>query len=159
MKVIAALILVLILLLVVYLGVDKANQQHLFGVIIPYAAIAIFLIGFIYRIVSWTRSAVPFRITTTCGQQKSLDFIKPSKIENPSGLSGVIVRMALEVLLFRSLFRNTKAELKENGKLVYGPDKWLWASALAFHWSFLIIFLRHYRFFAEPVPSFVIGLQ
>ncbi len=159
MKVIAALFLVLILLLVVYLGVDKANQQHLFGVIIPYAAIAIFLIGFIYRIVSWTRSAVPFRITTTCGQQKSLDFIKPSKIENPSGLSGVIVRMALEVLLFRSLFRNTKAELKENGKLVYGPDKWLWASALAFHWSFLIIFLRHYRFFAEPVPSFVIGLQ
>jgi nitrate reductase gamma subunit len=159
MKAFAALVLVLLLLLVVYLGVDLANLGLLFGVIIPYAAIAIFLFGIVFRIVSWSRSAVPFRITTTCGQQKSLDFIKPSRFDNPSGLSGVLGRMALEVLLFRSLFKNTKAELKENGKLVYGPDKWLWASALAFHWSFLIVFLRHYRFFTEPVPTFIYQMQ
>jgi len=159
MKAIVALVAVLALLLIVYLGVDKANLQFLFGVIVPYAAIAIFLLGFIYRIVSWTRSAVPFRIPTTCGQQKSLDFIKSSKLDNPSGLPSVIGRMALEILFFRSLFRNNKAELKNNEKLVYAPDKWLWGSALAFHWSFLIVFLRHYRFFAEPVPSFVVGLQ
>lgn len=159
MKAIAALFLVLVLLLAVYLGVAIANLQYLFAVVIPYAAIGIFLLGFISRIVLWMRSAVPFRITTTCGQQKSLDFLKSSKLENPNGFWGVIGRMALEVLLFRSLFRNTRAELKENGRLVYGPDKWLWASALAFHWSFLIVFLRHYRFFSEPVPAFVLGLQ
>jgi nitrate reductase gamma subunit len=159
MKAIIALILVLVLLLIVYLGVVTANLQYLFGVIVPYIAIAVFLLGFIYRIVSWARSAVPFRITTTCGQQKSLDFIKSNELENPSGLPSVIGRMALEVLLFRSLFRDTKAELSDKPKLVYAPDKWLWASALAFHWSFLIVFLRHYRFFAEPVPSFVVGLQ
>jgi len=67
--------------------------------------------------------------------------------------------MALEVLCFRSLFRNTRADIKNDEKLVYGPDKWLWAGALAFHWSFLIIFLRHYRLFAEPVPAFVLGIQ
>jgi nitrate reductase gamma subunit len=67
--------------------------------------------------------------------------------------------MALEVLFFRSLFRNTKAKLKEDGRLVYGRDKWLWAGAVAFHWTFLIVLLRHLRFFAEPVPSFVLALQ
>jgi nitrate reductase gamma subunit len=67
--------------------------------------------------------------------------------------------MAAEVLFFRSLFRNTKANLTEDGDLVYGRDKWLWGAALVFHWSFLVVLLRHYRFFAEPVPSFVWGLQ
>ena len=59
--------------------------------------------------------------------------------------------MALEVLLFRSLFRNTKVEFRE-GRPVYGGAKWLWLAGLDFHWSFLIILLRHLRFFSEPVP-------
>jgi nitrate reductase gamma subunit len=63
--------------------------------------------------------------------------------------------MALEVGLFRSLFRNTKVELRDGPRLVFGEDKWLWLAALAFHWSFLVIFLRHLRFFMEPVPAFV----
>jgi nitrate reductase gamma subunit len=126
---------------------------------LPYAAIFLFISGFIYRIVVWGRSKVPFRITTTCGQQKSLDFIKDNNLENPHNTAGLLGRMALEVLLFRSLFRNTKAELKKEGRLVYGPDKWLWAAALVFHWSFLVVFVRHYRFFAEPVPGFITGLQ
>jgi len=67
----------------------------------------------------------------------------------------VVARMALEVGLFRSLFRNTKAELREGPRLVFGEDKFLWLAALAFHWSFLVIFLRHLRFFMEPVPAFV----
>ncbi|MGD8412852.1 MAG: sulfate reduction electron transfer complex DsrMKJOP subunit DsrM, partial [Candidatus Latescibacterota bacterium] len=128
-------------------------------VVLPYAAIFLFISGFIYRIVVWGRSKVPFRITTTCGQQKSLDFIKDNNLENPHNTAGLLGRMALEVLLFRSLFRNTKAELKKEGRLVYGPDKWLWAAALVFHWSFLVVFVRHYRFFAEPVPGFITGLQ
>jgi nitrate reductase gamma subunit len=67
--------------------------------------------------------------------------------------------MALEILFFRSLFRNTKATLKEDGNLVYGRDKWLWAAAFAFHWCFLIVLLRHFRFFADPIPQFVLILQ
>src|SRR5208337_589368 len=31
--------------------------------------------------------------------------------------------------------------------------------ALAFHWSFLFIFLRHLRFFMEPVPRVVLALE
>jgi nitrate reductase gamma subunit len=72
---------------------------------------------------------------------------------------GVLGRMALEVLFFRSLFRNTKAEVKEGPKIVYGSDKWLWLGGLAFHWSFLVIFLRHFKYFAEPVPSVITMLQ
>jgi len=67
--------------------------------------------------------------------------------------------MILEVFLFRSLFRNTKAELKKGPTLVYGSSKYLWIGALAFHWSFLIIFLRHFRYFTEPVPVFVPFMQ
>jgi len=159
MNAIVALITVAVLYLVVYLGAGKAGLHQLFGVIIPYTAIFLFLLGFIYRIVVWARSKVPFRIPTTCGQQKSLDFIKNDNLENPHNTAGVIGRMALEVLLFRSLFRNTKTDLKDGTRLVYGPDKWLWAAALAFHWSFLIVCIRHYRFFTEPVPGFITGMQ
>ncbi|MEK6693082.1 MAG: sulfate reduction electron transfer complex DsrMKJOP subunit DsrM [Nitrospirota bacterium] len=142
----------LILVLIAFAGVKEANLHFLFGAIIPYIAIITFIIGVIYRILKWASSPVPFRIPTTCGQQKSLPWIKHSKIENPSGTLGVIVRMALEVLLFRSLFRNLKTELRE-GKVVYGSEKWLWLAGLAFHWSFLIILLRHFRLFVDPVPA------
>jgi len=67
--------------------------------------------------------------------------------------------MVLEVLLFRSLFRNTRAELREGPKLIFGENKFLWLGALAFHWSFLFILVRHLRFFLEPVPGFVLIAQ
>jgi nitrate reductase gamma subunit len=67
--------------------------------------------------------------------------------------------MLAEVLFFRSLFANTKMEIKDGPKVVYGSSKYLWASGLVFHWSFLVIFLRHFRFFTEPVPAFVHALQ
>ena len=38
-------------------------------------------------------------------------------------------------------------------RLVYGEQKWLWLAALAFHWSFLVVLLRHLRFFIEPTPA------
>ena len=159
MSALYAFVAVAILLLIVSLGVGGADLKFVFGVMVPYAALALFLLGFVYCILKWARSAVPFRITTTCGQQKTLGFIESDNLESPHNLMGVVGRMALEILCFRSLFRNTKAKLTEDGDLVYGRDKWLWAAALAFHWSFLIVLLRHYRFFAEPVPSFVWGLQ
>jgi nitrate reductase gamma subunit len=159
MNALYGLVVVAILFLIVCLGVGAAGLEFVFGVIVPYAAIVLFLLGFAYRVLKWARSAVPFRITTTCGQQKTLAFLKSDNLENPHNLMGVLGRMALEILCFRSLFRNTKAKLTEDRELVYGRDKWLWGAALAFHWSFLIVLLRHYRFFAEPVPFFVWGLQ
>lgn len=141
------------------IGANVSGLNYIFAVVIPYIAITLFIAGIIVRIVKWARSPVPFRIPTTGGQQKSLSFIKQNRLDNPSSYLGVLGRMALEVLFFRSLFRNTKAELKEGPNLTYGANKWLWLFSLAFHWSFLIIFLRHFRFFTQPIPFFVPYLQ
>jgi nitrate reductase gamma subunit len=138
---------------IVFVGVRTAGLHYLFGVIIPYAAFFVFIIGVVYRVWQWGRVPVPFRIPTTAGQEKSLPWIKQNKIDNPSSSLGVIVRMALEVLLFRSLFRNTRTELRDGPRLSYGSTKWLWMAGLAFHYTFLIILLRHLRFFFEPVPA------
>ncbi|SHI36096.1 sulfate reduction electron transfer complex DsrMKJOP subunit DsrM [Desulfosporosinus lacus] len=155
MKVLFSFLAVILLILVATMGAFITNLHYVFGIIIPYLAFAMFVGGFIYRVVKWGRSPVPFRIPTTIGQQKSLPWIKQNKIENPTSAFGVIVRMAMEVLFFRSLFRNTKTELREgqNGpELSYGSAKWLWLGSLFFHWSFLIIIIRHLRFFLEPIP-------
>jgi nitrate reductase gamma subunit len=152
MKALFSFIVVLLLVLVAYAGVAVANLHFLFGVIIPYAAVATFIIFTVFRILKWGSSPVPFRIPTTCGQQKSLPWIKQSKLENPSGLLGVAGRMALEVLFFRSLFRNLKTQMNDGARLTYGEAKWLWAAGLAFHWSFFFILIRHLRFFTEKVP-------
>ncbi|MBZ5497237.1 MAG: sulfate reduction electron transfer complex DsrMKJOP subunit DsrM [Acidobacteriia bacterium] len=154
-----ALIAVLALIALALFGDDAAGLRPFFAIIIPYAAIAIFLTGVAYRVLKWARSAVPFRIPTTSGQQQSLPWIKSGRLESPSTKVGVAARMALEILLFRSLFRNTRADVRNRPRMVYGEEKFLWLGALAFHWSFLIIFLRHLRFFMEPVPGLVLVLQ
>src|SRR5271157_489993 len=127
-------------------------------VIVPYAAFALFLIGFSYRVLRWAWIPVPFRITTTCGQQKSLPWIRSAPLDNPSTGWGAFTRMSLEVLLFRSLFRNSRARLV-SGKLAFREDQWLWFGALAFHWSLLTILLRHLRFFLQPIPAAVGGIE
>jgi nitrate reductase gamma subunit len=159
MGVFVSLIAVLALIAIAIVGAGAAKLQYLFGVILPYTAMAIFIAGIIYRVLRWAQSAVPFRIPTTCGQQKSLPWVKANNLETPHNIWGVLGRMALEVLLFRSLFRNTRAELRDGPRLAYAPTKWLWAAGLAFHWSFLIIFLRHFKYFVEPVPAWVSGMQ
>jgi len=150
---------VIILVLISFIGVWGLGWYSLFGVIIPYVAIATFIVGLIYRVLKWARAPVPFHIPTVCGQQKSLPWIKANNIESPSNTVGIIARMALEVLLFRSLFRNDRAELKRGQKLVYGGNKYLWLGGLAFHWSLSIILFRHLRLLIEPVPSIVLFVQ
>lgn len=160
MNLIISLIAVIALVVIGLIGgIGGSALNTLFGVVIPYVAILVFIIGLIWRMVNWARSAVPFKIPTTCGQQKSLDFIKAEKLEAPCCVWSMLGRMALEVLLFRSLFRNTKAEVKTDGNLAYGESIWLWLAALAFHYSFLVIFLRHFRLFVEPIPFFVTMLE
>ena len=158
MKVIYPLIAVLLLALVGYLGA-AAGLDFLFGVIIPYLSVLLFFVGFTWRIFYWMKSPVPFRIPKTCGQAKSLKWIKRDELESPSGFWGVVGRMSLEVLFFRSLFRNNKAEIAPGPSLAYASSKWLWMAGLIFHWSLLVIILRHYRFFLASIPGFVEFLE
>ncbi len=158
MKVIGPLFLVLFLVVVALVGAGSLGMQSLFGYIIPYAALAIFVVGVVYRIFRWASSPVPFHIPTVCGQQKSLSWIKGNTFESPSSTAGVIGRMALEILLFRSLFRNDKVQLdKEKQVVKYRGNRWLWLGGLAFHWSLFIILFRHTRLLFEPIPA-VVGL-
>jgi hypothetical protein len=84
MKLIYPLIAVLLLALGAYLGA-AAGLEYLFGVIIPYVSVLLFLLGFSWKIYGWVKSPVPFRIPTTCGQAKSLEWIKRDELESPSG--------------------------------------------------------------------------
>lgn len=159
MKFLLALVLVTALGLLAAAATSLLGLYGLFGIWIPYAAIVIFAVGMAARVMRWAGSPVPFRIPVTCGQQKSLPWIRTNPLDNPHNGWGAVGRMVLEVLLFRSLFRNTRAAvLPKQRRIVFGPDKWLWFGALAFHWSLLVILLRHLRLFTAPVPGWVVGL-
>jgi nitrate reductase gamma subunit len=155
-----ALSAVLGLILIAYVGA-RGNLQIIFGVVVPYLAVLIFVEGLIYRVIQWARSPVPFRIPTTTAQNRTLPWIEKNlgeKLDNPETTGHVIGRMALEVLAFRSLFRNLRTELvkdpdnPEGARLIHWSYKWLWLGAIAFHYAFLVVILRHLRFFTEPVP-------
>ena len=82
MNAVVSLVAVVVLFLVGLLGAG-AGLQTVLGVVLPYLAVALFLGGLIYRVMSWANIPVPFRIPTTCGQQKSLPWIKQAKLDNP----------------------------------------------------------------------------
>ncbi len=155
MRVLYPFIAVLALIVVAFLGGKVTGLQYLLGVVLPYLAFGIFIVGFVNRVIYWAKSPVPFRIPTTCGQEKSLPWIKQDRLDCPSTTLEVLGRMFLEIFLFRSLFRNTEAKIHDGPKLIYGSSKYLWLFALLFHYSFLIIVLRHLRLFTEPIPFFV----
>ncbi len=154
-KYLVPLVAVFLLFLIAYTGVEGAGLQWFFGIVFPYLAVIAFLAGFVKKVMGWAASAVPFKIPTTCGQQKSLPWIKQNAIDNPDTTAGVFVRMLLEILVFRSLFRNTKAAFNRNAsnRLTYSWEIFLWVGALAFHYAFLVVLLRHLRFFTSPVPA------
>jgi len=154
-----AIIAVFVLVAITWLGAGAAGLTALFGIAVPYVACLIFFAGFIYRVVAWARTPVPFHVPTVCGQQKSLPWIKASVTESPSSGWGVFLRMLLEILFFRSLFRNDRAELKQHGKLVYGSNRYLWLGGLIFHWSLAVILFRHLRFLTEPVLPGIASVQ
>lgn len=131
----------------------QAGFQYLLGMALPLFAVAVFVGGIIWKVVDWAKSPVPFAIPTVAGQERSLDWIVPNRLDAPCTKWGVFGRMLLEVLLFRSLFRNTEACVNPvDRRITYFSSKWLWLFALLFHYSFLTIFIRHFRFFIEPVP-------
>lgn len=160
----ASLVVVLLIAAIAWIG-TAAGLAPFFGVALPYAAVLLFIGGMIWRMVWWAKSPVPFAIPTTGGQEQSLDFIKQAKIDCPSTTWGVVKRMFLEVFFFRSLFRNTHAVVLENDPVTNGPrsiyysSQWLWCFSLIFHYSVLVIVIRHFRFFMEPVPCAITFIE
>ncbi|WP_202318458.1 sulfate reduction electron transfer complex DsrMKJOP subunit DsrM [Archaeoglobus neptunius] len=127
----------------------------IFGVIVPYIAVAIFVAGVIYRIINWASSAVPLKVPTTGGQQKSFPFIKRTiydRFDSPYTKWETAGRMLLEIFFFRSLLKNTRYYLDRTSQK---DARWLWLFGIMFHYSLLLVLIRHSRFFLEPVPSFV----
>jgi nitrate reductase gamma subunit len=145
------LVAVVALILLTVAAFQFTALHYFLLIILPYACGAAFIIGFIYRVIRWAQSPVPFNIPTVCGQEQSLGWIKQDKQGSPSNYLQLAWRMVLEIFFFRSLFRNNKVEQTGPVKLVYGGNRWLWLGGLAFHWSLLVILLRHLRFFTEPV--------
>jgi len=155
MRILYSLVAVLLLVTIPFIGILGLGLDYVFGVVLPYLAVVVFLVGMVYRVVKWGRAPVPFHVPTVAGQQKSLPWIKSSSTESPTSTLGVIGRMALEVLFFRSLFRHDRVDLEKPRQLTYRAKRFLWLGGLAFHWSLLTILFRHSRFFLEPVPGVV----
>jgi nitrate reductase gamma subunit len=151
-KYLYSLLAVLLLALIAWVGSDVLGLQVVFGVILPYLAVAIFFVGLVLRMLDWARSSVPFRIPTTAGQAKTLPWLPQNKLDDPFTTSGVVARMLLEVVAFRSLFRNTKMKINADGRISYDLEIFLWLAALVFHYTFLVVLLRHARFFLDPLP-------
>jgi nitrate reductase gamma subunit len=158
MNVGVSLLVVIGLILIPWIGVSALGLQSFFGIVIPYLAFLTFFVGLIYRIVQWAKVPQPFKIPTVTGQEKSLPWIKYSRLESPASTWEVVLRMFFEVFFFRSLFRNLRADL-QGRRLIYGSAKWLWLGAILFHWGFFIVLLRHLRLFTYHVPSFVVGID
>ena len=155
-----AFLAVIALVLIALIGAQIPGFQYLFGVVLPYVAFVIFLGGFVYRVIGWAKSPVPFPITTTAGQGFSLPWINQDKLDCPVTTSQVLTRMALEIFTFRSLFRNTKTSMYDGPKVTYESSKWLWLFGIMFHYSFLVIVVRHMlRLFTNPMPALVTPLE
>ena len=143
----------------VLLGWLSAGLPLAAGVVLPGLALAVFLVGFVYRVVVWGRAPVPFNITTVAGQQSSLSWIRHSPLDSPRNGREALLRLFLDVVLFRSLFRNTRVRRGAGQWPVYVSERLLWAASLAFHYSLLVVLLRHLRFFFEPPPALLAMLE
>jgi nitrate reductase gamma subunit len=90
-----------------------------------YFAFAVLVGGVGYRIWLYARTPSPLKIPTT-----------PAPVTR----SGVALRMLKEVTIFESLFKS---------------NKWIWLFGWMFHAALFVILLRHFRYFQDPVWSWV----
>jgi len=133
MKALVSLIAVLLLALIGYAGGSVPGMRFIFGVVIPYAAFGIFVVGMVVRILKWASSPVPFRIPTTTGQQKSLPWIKHSIIESPSSGLGVIAS-AVYLDFDSPSMRNMPDVIREQRASVEDSLEWTVAHVVAHQW-------------------------
>ena len=94
-----------------------------------YFATAVFTVGLVYKIWLYARTPAPLKIPMT-----------PAPVTQ----TGVVVRMAKEVVFFESLFKS---------------NKWTWLFGWVFHAALLLVLLRHLRYFTEPVWFWVDWVQ
>jgi len=86
-----------------------------------YVATALLIAGLAFKIRQYAKTPAPLKIPTT-----------PA----PTTQSGVVLRMAREVVLFESLFKS---------------NKWIWIFGWMFHVSLALVLLRHFRYFQYDV--------
>lgn len=86
-----------------------------------YVATGVFVVGLAFKIRQYARTPAPLKIALT-----------PAPITR----SGVAWRLTREVVFFESLFRSCK---------------WTWIFGWVFHAALLLVLLRHFRYFQEPV--------
>ncbi|WP_217125161.1 respiratory nitrate reductase subunit gamma [Hydrogenophilus thiooxidans] len=94
-----------------------------------YLATLTFLIGMVWKILQYARTPAPLKIPTT-----------PA----PPTSAGVVARLARETLFFESLFR---------------ANLLLWFFAVLFHGGLALVFIRHLRYFVDPVPAWLVWMQ
>jgi len=94
-----------------------------------YIAFAVLVVGVGYKIFVYARTPQPLKIPTT-----------PA----PTTAAGVVWRMTKEVTVFESLFKS---------------NKWIWIFGWIFHFSLLLVLLRHLRYFTEPVWTVIALVQ
>ena len=97
--------------------------------VLAYLATTVFVVGLLYSILLYAKTPALLKIPTT-----------PAPVRR----SGVVMRMAKEVVLFASLFK---------------ANKWTWLFGWVFHTSLLLVALRHLRYFTEPVWLWVKWVQ
>lgn len=93
--------------------------------LLSYFAFAVLVGGVGYRIWLYARTPSPLKIPTT-----------PAPVTR----GGVVIRMVKEVTVFESLFKS---------------NKWIWLFGWMFHAALLVVLLRHFRYFQDPVWSWV----
>jgi [DsrC]-trisulfide reductase subunit M len=94
-----------------------------------YAAAAVLVLGVAWKCWVYARTPQPLKIP-----------IPPA----PTTRGGVVLRMLLEVTLFRALFRS---------------NKWIWLFGWMFHVALAAVLARHLRYFTEPVWYWVELIQ
>ena len=94
-----------------------------------YVATAIFVVGVALKIRSYASTPAPLLIPTT-----------PA----PTTTGGVTLRLTREVVFFESLFK---------------ASKWTWIFGWMFHVALLLVILRHFRYFQQPVWDVIAFMQ
>ena len=94
-----------------------------------YFATLVLVAGLGFRIWQYATTPAPLKIPTT-----------PAPVTR----TGVVFRMAREVVLFESLFKS---------------NKWIWVFGYLFHGALLVVLLRHLRYFIEPIWNWVVLIQ
>jgi nitrate reductase gamma subunit len=87
------------------------------------------VVGVALKIRSYARTPAPLKIPTT-----------PA----PTTTGGVALRLTREVVLFESLFK---------------ASKWTWIFGWMFHAALLLVILRHFRYFQQPVWDVIVFIQ